>query len=746
MKKEHPNLNITEMNYRGTFMIHFENNTFYLQTKNTSYIMRLLSNGVLSHCYYGKKIPTDDMSFYNFLGPRSFGPAISLDGKEISVESQNHECSTFGRGDYRTPTVEVIGSEGTQVNELVYSFHKIIRGKKSLENLPSLDVDVEDIQTLEVVLSDIRNEYEVIVTYSVFEKEDIISRRHCIKNISDHNLCLQTAYSNTLYFEEADFDVITLQGSWARERQVERISLPRGKFVVDSNRGASSHQRNPFVALTSKNADEHNGDVYGFSLIYSGNFQINIETDHFDTVQLQVGINPDTFSWNLKSGECFDTPEAVMTYTSDGLNGMSQNFHNMCRNHLGKSADKNLFHPIVINCWEAMYFGLNEERFLDFIQNCSGMGIDTVVMDDGWFGHRNDDRSSLGDWYINKEKFPNGFEKIVKACHKNGMKFGLWFEPEMISRDSELYRMHSDWCIHNNDFEPLESRNQLTLDFTRQEVVDNIYEQMCEILENNDVSYIKWDMNRHISDAGSPALAKDAQGEFYHRYILGVYKLMSRLTKKYPNIIFEGCSGGGGRFDFGMLYYMPQIWTSDTTDAVDRLKIQYGTSFVYPCSSMTAHVSACPNHQTGRTTSFSTRGDVAQMFSFGYELNIKNLSEEGKEYVRVQISKHHKIEKMINHGTFYRLCSPFETESCSWQIVSDDKSESYVMFAFMRLQANPKHRHLKLQGLIEDALYRVEQLNITVSGAVLMNAGIPIYQPKQDYATVSFDVIMVKTI
>ncbi|MBR7133541.1 MAG: alpha-galactosidase [Clostridia bacterium] len=705
--------------------------------------MKLLSNGVLSHCYYGKKIPVEDISFYNFLGFRSFGPKTVIDGKEASVESLLHECSTFGRGVYRTPTVEVIGKEGTQVNDLFYSSHRIISGKPKLTDMPSLDAEVDGVQTLEVVLRDIRNEYEVTVFYSVFEQENIISRRHTVKNISEYDLRIEKAFSATLHFEHRDFDVITLPGSWARERQLERFALPHGKFVIDSCRGASSHQYNPFVALTSKNTDEHNGDAYGFSLIYSGNFQISAEADHFDVLQLQIGINPDTFSWNLKSGESFDTPEAIMTYSADGLNGMSQNLHNVCRNHLGKCANKQLKHPIVINCWEAMYFSLDEEKFLDFIESCSGMGIDTVVMDDGWFGQRYEDNSSLGDWFINREKFPNGFDRIIEACHKNGMKFGLWFEPEMICRKSRLYEMHPDWCIHNSSFEPLESRNQLTLDFSRREVIDNIYEQMHKILESNDISYIKWDMNRHIADAGSLSLDKASQGEFYHRYILGVYQLISRLTQSHPDIFFEGCSGGGGRFDFGILYYMPQIWTSDNSDAIDRLKIQYGTSLVYPCSSMTAHVSACPNHQTGRTTPFMTRGDVAQVCSFGYELNVKFLSDDEKQEIRAQISKHRELEALINQGDFYRLRSPFEGNNCSWQIVSADKSKSYVMFAFAVSHANPKPLHLKLCGLSENALYRVEQLDITVSGATLMNAGIPIYPPLQDYATLTFDINIV---
>ncbi len=719
-----------------------ETRTFYLETKNTSYVIRILDNGTIAHSFYGSRIPQEDISYYNIFREMSFSPQISVGENQFSPESLLLEYPTFGRGDFRLPAVVVQGTDGTNVNELQYVSHKILNGKPAMSNMPQLDVNVENVQTLELVLRDAIAGYEAVLYYTTFDTSDVISRRTVIRNIVDSPILLKSVCSASFDIENSDFDMITLHGSWARERHVERYPLHHGTNSIDSRRGASSHQLNPFAAIVGKDTTEFFGTAFGISLIYSGDFRLSVEVDHSDTTRVQIGLNPETFSWVLNPGESFDTPEALLTYSEVGLNGMSQNFHHVCRNHLGKCADPNLRHPVVINSWEAMYFDFDETKMVKFIKDCTDLGIDTVVMDDGWFGHRDDDHSSLGDWFIYDKKLPNGLKEIIDTCHNNGMNFGIWFEPEMISQDSKLFELHPDWCIHIPSRKAIESRNQLILDMTRPEVVDCIFEQMCRILSTYDISYVKWDMNRHMTDNGSLALPCNRQGEMGHRYILGVYKLIQRLEEKYPNVFFEGCSGGGGRFDFGMLYYMPQIWTSDDSDAVERLKIQYGTSFAYPPSAMVAHVSACPNHQTGRTVPLDTRGNVAQTCSFGYEFDVGKLSYEEKEAIKAQISKHRQLEDMVNHGTFYRLRSPFETDCCAWQLVSDNQMQSYVMFAWRTSSPHPKVQYLKLQGLDPQKYYTIPQLGITRIGATLMRVGLAIPMPTTvDYPSVVFDLL-----
>ena len=434
------------------------------------------------------------------------------------------------------------------------------------------------------------------------------------------------------------------------------------------------------------------------------------------------------------------TPEALLTFSDKGFNGMSQNFHEICRRQLGKSADRSMRHPVIINSWEAMYFDITEEKLRQFAQDSKDLGIDVLVLDDGWFGHRDRDNSSLGDWYVDKRKFPNGLKPVIDACHENGMDFGIWVEPEMISADSDLYRAHPDWAIHCDDLAPIESRWQLVLDMARPEIVDYIYEKIAAILAENDIAYVKWDMNRNLTDNGSAFLPAHRQKEHTHRYMLGVYDLMDRLTKRFPHILFEGCSGGGGRFDFGILYYMPQFWTSDNSDAIQRLKIQYGTSMVYPPESMVAHVSACPNHQNGRVTPFETRGEAAQMCSFGYALDPGKLTDAERAAIRQQIRKHRRLEFLTQNGDFYRLVSPFETEECGWQMVSKDKKESYVMFCFTLGTTNDRYGYLRLEGLDPDGKYEVAPLGVTLTGATLMNAGLPLRYFEKDFVAVSFEL------
>lgn len=714
--------------------------TFFLETKSSSYVMQILSNGILYHSYYGARIPREDLTYLRKIRNIPCSPSVALDDRNVSAEGIKYECPTYGRGDYRFPSVWVDGVDGTCVNELHYCSHRIIIGKPEISGMPQLDVNIDELQTLEIVLEDRISGFEVVLSYTAFYEEDVIARHMSVKNIADRPICLKVAASASINFSTADYEMITLEGAWAKERSVERYKLHHGSTSVESRRGSSGHQSNPFAALVCEHTDEEQGEAYGFSLIYSGDFRILAEVDYLDSVRLQIGINPDTFSWVLDPGGVFETPEAIMTYSAFGLNRMSQNFHAVCRNHLGKCANKSVKHPIVINNWEAMYFDANEEKMKKFIVDCAGLGIDVIVMDDGWFGRRNSDKGSLGDWFVNEEKYPKGLSSLIETCHDHGFGFGIWVEPEMVSDDSQLYQLHSDWCIHTPKRKCVEGRNQLVLDFTRKEVVNHVYDQIVKLLKEYNISYVKWDMNRYITDNGSEWLSGGNQGEFNHKYILGVYDLIARLEKRFPKVFFEGCAGGGGRFDFGMLYYMPQIWTSDNTDAIERLKIQYGTSFVYPTEAMSAHVSVCPNHQTGRTTSFATRGNVAQMCSFGYELDIGKITDGEKEQVRQQIVKYREIEPLVNSGTFYRLRSPFETKFCSWQLVSQDQREAYVLFAFPMVVPFQNVQYVKLKGLLPDVIYTVLPLDIRLSGEVLMNVGLPVMQPHGDFSTVVFDI------
>ncbi len=715
-------------------MIIFNENTkyFFLNTNNSSYVIKILDNGIPCHWYYGAKIESENIDELNLFCKKEYMPSENLGDWIISKDVISTEYPDFGSGDFRNPALLTENGYGETTCNLIYKSHNIINGKPPLSGLPSFDSKTENVSTLEIILKDTVSGIEVSLFYSVFEKEDAITRHAEIRNTGEKEIKIKSAQSLSIDFQTEKFELITLDGAWARERHINRKPIGSGTVSIESRRGASGHQHNPFAALVSPDTTENSGTAYGFALVYSGNFKAIAETDQFGSTRFQIGINPFNFSYTLPAGEIFTTPEAICVYSNKGLNGMSHCFHDMCRNHLGKSTDKSIKRPLLINSWEAMYFNMSEEVIEDFVCNCKDLGIDTFVLDDGWFGHRDTDNSSLGDWFINKRKFPRGFDRIIKACKDNGMNFGLWFEPEMISRESELFTKHPDWCIHVKNKVPTESRNQLILDMSRPEVVDYIYCQVADILRNNVISYVKWDMNRNMTDVGSPELS--------HRYILGVYELISRLTNEFSDVLFEGCAGGGGRFDFGILYYMPQIWTSDDTDAIERLKIQYGTSLVYPLSAMTAHVSACPNHQTSRTTPFKTRGDIAQVCNFGYELDIAKLTDDEKEQIKEQILQHRRIEDMIYNGSFYRIHSPFDNEYCCWQTVSADKSHAFLMFATQKVTANRGGVFAKLCGLDEEKIYTVKPLNVRLHGKTLMNLGIPMKE-LSDFSTYTYEII-----
>ena len=718
-----------------------EKGFFNIQTPNTCYIIRIFPDGTAAHVYYGARLNGDDMSYYHLFRERAFSPMCKIGGHISSPDCILQEYPTACRGDYRTPALEIEGRDGRRDCELKYSNYRIVKGKPEIPQLPQLGADFNEAETLELVLEDSTAEIKVILSFTAFSDMDIIARHTEIINTGNNEIKLKNAASMNLdLWLCGDYEFIDLYGAWAREHAAERVPLHHGVTVCESRRGSTGHQQNPFAALVSPGTDENSGEVYAAALVYSADFRITAERDQFDGVRLQAGINPATFTWLLEPGKSFVTPEALLTFSNSGLSGMSHTFHTAVRRHLGRSAYLKAKRQIVINCWEAMYYDFNAEKIRKFAKKCRGLGIDTFVLDDGWFGKRDDDRSSLGDWFVNKEKLPGGLEELIDICKKAGMKFGLWFEPEMISEDSDLFREHPDWCIHTVGRKPLKSRYQYVLDYSRPEIADAIYTRISKILKENDISYVKWDMNRNITDNGSDYLSPDRQGEHTHRYILGVYSLMKRLTDEFPNVLFEGCSGGGGRFDLGMLYYMPQIWTSDNTDAVARLEIQYGNSLVFPLSSMSAHISACPNHQTGRITPFKTRSDVAQLCNFGYELDPAKLNDEEFKEIAEQIKLHRRLEPLVEKGTLYRLISPFGGNTFAWEAASPDKSFACAVFVRKLAVPNDPGYILKLKGLDPDKKYTVEQLGLNLSGAALMNAGIPIVELGGDSISMLFTV------
>ncbi|MRY42792.1 alpha-galactosidase, partial [Parabacteroides distasonis] len=653
---------------------------------------------------------------------------VSTDNIEaFQLETISQEYPSFGNTDLRSPAIELEFEDGSTITDLRYDGYKIYETKFPLEGLPSTYVENDkDVETLEIYLKDNLKDIKVILMYSVFENFNAITKAVKIINKSNEDVYILRALSANVDFKQDDFDFIQLSGAWARERYIIRSNLRAGIQSVESRRGASSHAHNPFMALVRKDTTEQNGDVYGFSLVYSGNFLASVEVDMYNKARAQIGINPFDFKWLLKKGEKFQTPEAVLVYSSNGLTGMSQIYHNLYSKRLCKGRYRDRVRPILINNWEATYFDFDEVKIKEIAKEASKLGIELFVLDDGWFGKRNDDTTSLGDWFVNKEKIKGGLGKLSKEINEMGLMFGLWFEPEMVSPNSELYKKHPDWCIHVPGRTRSTGRNQLILDLSRKEVCDYIIKSVSNILESASISYVKWDMNRNMTEVGSAALPPERQRETAHRYMLGLYKILEEITTKFPNILFESCSGGGGRFDPGMLYYMPQTWTSDDTDAIERLKIQFGTSLVYPSISMCCHVSAVPNHQVGRITPLKTRGIVAMAGNFGYELDITKLSQEKKSIVKEQIKLYKEIRKTIQFGDAFRLLSPFESNEVAWMIISKDKYEIVVSYIKQYAQPNTWDKPLKLTALEADAKYKIIGEGSIFGGDELMNIGLVI--------------------
>ena len=711
-----------------------ENMLFHIKSNRTSYVMRVLETGHLINLYWGRKINSNKIDYV--VKKRPCGSFLAdLDNVDaLHLEIIPQEYPSYGNPDLRSPAVQIKLANGTTVTDFRYYSHEIYNGKKALQGLPATYVENEDeAETLEITLKDELAGLRVILSYTVFKNYDVITRSCKIVNDSKEEVDVLRALSANVDFRHSDFDLIQLSGSWARERHIIRTPLRNGGQCVESRRGASSHAQNPFIALVSKDTTEDKGEVYGFNLVYSGNFLANVEVDMHSNARAQIGINPFDFTWNLEAGDEFQTPEAVMVYSPNGLTEMSHIYHDLYRERLCRGTHRDKERPILINNWEATYFDFNNEKIKDIAKESSNLGIELFVLDDGWFGERNNDDCSLGDWFVNEEKLKGGLSSLVKDINEMGMQFGLWFEPEMISPKSKLYEEHPDWCIHIEGRVRSEARKQLILDLSREEVCDAVIEMLTNVLKSAPISYVKWDMNRNMTEIGSPAWPAKKQKEVAHRYMLGLYKILENITTNFPNILFESCSGGGGRFDGGMLYYMPQTWTSDDTDAIERLKIQEGTSLVYPVSTMGSHVSAVPNHQVHRITPLHTRGVVAMAGSFGYELDITKMTDEEKEEVKSQVKFYKNIRKTIQFGDLYRLKSAFDSNEAAWMNISKDGNNLVVSYVKKYAEANVLPKRLKLKALDENSLYEISETGEVFGGDELMYIGLEIGELNGDY-------------
>ena len=708
--------------------------TFNLSTSKTSYVLKVLDSNHVAHVYWGKKIKAKNLDYV--LRSKNWGSFLTNTDNidDFMLEMTPQEYPGYGSTDLRTPAVELQFSDGTSATDFRYESHNIYAGKNKLNNLPATYVEDEnEAMTLELTLVDSLKNVKLILSYSVFEEFDAITRSVKIINESNEDVNINRVLSANVDFRDSDYELLQLSGAWARERHIIRKEIRSGSQSIGSTRGSSSHAQNPFMALVRKDTTEQHGEVYGFSLIYSGNFLANVEVDMYENARAQIGINPFDFTWLLKSKEEFTAPEAVLVYSNEGLTGMSHIYNCLYGKRLCKGKYRDEVRPILINNWEATYFDFNETKIKEIAREATNLGMELFVLDDGWFGKRDDDNSSLGDWFVNEEKLKGGLNKLATEINEMGLQFGLWFEPEMVSPISELYKEHPDWCIHIPGRNRSEARRQLILDYSREDVCNYIIEKISEVLSSAPISYVKWDMNRNMSEIGSAKLPANRQREVAHRYILGLYKVLEEITTRFPDVLFESCSGGGGRFDPGMLYYMPQTWTSDNTDAIERLKIQFGTSMVYPNASIGCHVSAVPNHQVDRITPIETRGVVAMSGNFGYELDITKLPESEKEIIKEQVKLYKEIRETIQFGKCYRLSSPFENNDIAWMFISKDCEEIIVSFVRTLAKPNSKFISLKLVGLDESSKYEILGENIIVGGDELMNIGLNVPELKGDY-------------
>lgn len=701
----------------------FENqNLFKLDTATSSYVLQIGEEGYLLGIYYGKKVP--DVNFKGYAHrdhASSFSPRNAVIGEgAFSPDIAPLEYSGFGTGDFRKCAVAIRNSDGNDCTDFRYYSHRIFRGKPALPGLPATYANTEDeCETLEIVMLDETTQAEATLSYTVFENYGAMTRSVSIENRSDKPMDIEKAYSASVNLPDMDYDFIHLYGRWGAERNLARSPLAHGHQSISSSRGSSSHYHNPFAALVKRGATEEHGEVYAFNLVYSGNFDLEADCDYYATTRINVGVNPDGFTWRLNPTESFQTPEVVMVYTDEGLGETSRIFHRLYRNNLIRGKWKTEKRPLLINSWEAAYFNFDADKLVSFAERAKEVGIEMLVMDDGWFGVRNNDSCSLGDWYVNEDKLQGGLASLIDRVHALGLKFGIWYEPEMISPNSDLFRAHPDWALHVPGRANSIARRQYVLDMSRKDVRDNIFEQMKSVLANHKIDYVKWDFNRNLTEAGSALLSAEHGKEIFHRFVLGTYELMGRLCDEFPDLLLENCSGGGGRFDPGMLYYSPQIWASDNTDAIERLAIQFGTSMCYPSSSMGAHVSM------SRRTGFETKGNVAMWGTFGYELDPNRLGEKEIEIVKKQVADYHKYYDLIHYGDLYRVISPFDDACrCAWEHVSPDKKEMLFTYVTIRYNHGLSKNIIRFCGLDPEKFYREEESGEIYSGALLMNAGI----------------------
>ncbi|WP_278768876.1 alpha-galactosidase [Limosilactobacillus mucosae] len=706
-----------------SIQVNASNRLFHLQTKHTSYVFHVIEDGSLGQLYYGPKIPfKDDYANLNTREEHDCTNTRTDEDVEFQAELLKQEYAGLGKGDYRYPAFQITYPNGSRTSEFQYRDYELKDGKERLTDLPSTFADdSNDSQTLTVKLAD--GDLELQLHYTVFADEDVIVRSTTFVNYGK-TVFLNRALSAQLDLPDANYDFIQFAGSWSRERHLHRSHLRPGTQSISSLRTASSHQENPFFMLARPHTDNNQGAVFGFNFVYSGNFLDSVEVDQFDTTRVLIGINPDEFGWKLNSGDSFQTPEVIFSYTDNGFNALSQQLGAFYAQHLINPHFAHQERPILINNWEATFMDFTEDKLMPIVERAKELGIEMFVLDDGWFGHRDDDRSSLGDWFVDEKKFNHGIAGFAKRVHDLDMKFGLWFEPEMISIDSKLYQTHPEWMIKTPGRGQTPGRHQFVLDMSRKEVVDYLFGLMSHIIQDAKLDYIKWDMNRNITEMYGADLPADQQLEFSHRYILGVYDLYDRLTKAFPDVLFESCASGGGRFDLGMMYYAPQAWCSDDTDAVERIKIQDGTSYGYTPSMWGAHVSAVPNDQVGRLTSIDMRAKVAYFGAFGYELDVTELSDEEQATIKQQVAFYKQYRKLFQFGTFYRLETPDTSDNVyGWETVSPDKQTAIGMRYQILNGANPAYIRYYFKGLDPERRYTVNDGSEVFSGAELMNAG-----------------------
>lgn len=716
-----------------------EKQIFSIDTKNTTYQMKVDSYGFLLHLYYGAKV-NGAMDYLLTYADRGFSgnPAEAGADRTYSLDVLPQEYPTWGTGDYRNAALLIQNADHSESCKLQYAGHMIKKGKYNLQGLPAVYAEENEAETLEIYMEDCVSNLKVTLLYGVVEQLDIITRSVIIENHGSENIIIEKAGSACLELLPGQYDLLSFCGRHTMERTVQRKRIGYGSSVFESRRGTSSHQYNPAFILADVNATEDRGNCYGIAFVYSGGFRFETEKDPYDQVRTVMSIQPEQFAYPLNPGERFVVPETIFSFSQNGFGALSHNYHNCINHHVIRRSFQKKMRPVLINSWEAAYFDFTGETMLELAKNAADVGIDLVVMDDGWFGKRDDDNSGLGDWEVNEEKLGCSLGTLIEKINELGVDFGIWIEPEMISEDSTLYRNHPDWVLQIPGRSPVRSRNQLVLDFSRKDVRDYIFASICKVLDQGNITYVKWDMNRSISDVYSHV---NVRGTVLHDYVVGVYDFLEQMIQRYPELLIEGCSGGGGRFDIGMLYYTPQIWCSDNTDAIDRTKIQYGTSFFYPASAVGSHVSAVPNHQTGRITSLKTRAVVAMAGTFGYELNLQMLSAEEKEEIKEQVAVFKKQNELIQQGTYYRLTNPMEDAMAAWLFVSENKKHALFNVVVLDKQANAGVTFIKLKGLLEGSTYISSVDNREYAADGLMEAGFPIPSTLGEYEAYQVEFI-----